>query len=324
MEKLANNKLLLEIDKKILLEMDINSHQSLVELARKLNRTKEAIGYRIKGLIDKKILLRCHAIVDMSKFGYETFRVYIKWQNMTLREKDQFYSFLSDIPNIWTVAKLHDVWDIAFFLGCKKTTEFQETWNHIEENYKHKILEYKIAIYSPIHNFNKRFLDPTFQRVITRTTGTHQTAEHDELDLKILQIYGQDVRQSLLTIAKKCGVSIETVRKRIKRLEIEEVIAGYKVDIDLAVIGFQGYRVDFYLNSIKRNKELFEYLKQHPSFYQINESIGGADFETEIVVKDLIQLLSILEEVTQRFKDVIRYYQYFGYTGFPMLSMIAD
>ena len=235
-----------------------------------------------------------------------------------------FYEFLSKIPNVWTVAKLHGIWDMALFLGCRKTTEFQETWNKIEENYKHKILEYKIAVYSPIHNFNKRFLDQYFPKIIVRSTGTHQGIEFDDLDLKIIQEYANDVRQSLLSISKKCNVSIETVRKRIKRLEIEKVIAGYKIDLDLSKLGYQGYRVDFYLNSTKRNKELFEFIKLHHNFYQINESIGGADFETEIVVKDLVQLLEILEEVMQRFKDVIRYYQYFGYTGFPTLSIVSD
>ncbi len=65
-------------------------------------------------------------------------------------------------------------------------------------------------------------------------------------------------------------------------------------------------------------------LKQHKYFYQVNKSIGGADFETEIVVKDLSHLLEILEEVVKHFNDVIRGYEYFGYTEFPTLSIIPS
>ena len=89
-------------------------------------------------------------------------------------------------------------------------------------------------------------------------------------------------------------------------------------------MGFQGYRVDFLLNSVSKNTELFEYLKQHKYFYQVNRSIGGADFETEIVVKSLSHLLDILEKVVKRFSDVIKAYEYFGYSEFPKLSMVPD
>ena len=119
-------------------------------------------------------------------------------------------------------------------------------------------------------------------------------------------------------------VTSETIRLRIKQLEKKEVIVGYKINLNLQKLGYQGYRVDFLLNSVKRNQELFDYLKYHKYFYQINKSIGGADFETEIVVENLNHLLEILEEVVKEFKDVIKGYEYFGYTEFPTLSIVPD
>lgn len=78
------------------------------------------------------------------------------------------------------------------------------------------------------------------------------------------------------------------------------------------------------LNSVKRNKELFDYIEQHKYFYQINKSIGGADFETEIVVMNLSHLLDMLDEVVRKFSGVIRGYEYFGYTEFPTVSIVPD
>ena len=138
-----------ELDIKLLCQLDYNAHQTLTQLSKKLNRTKEAIGYRIKKLESSRVLLRSHAIIDMSKLNYETFRVYIKWQNMTLREKNQFYDFLAQIPLVWTVAKLHGKWDMAFFIGCKKTNEFQNTWSQIEENYNKRLLTTKLLFIHP-------------------------------------------------------------------------------------------------------------------------------------------------------------------------------
>ena len=312
------------VDKKILTELELNSSIHLNKLAKKVNKSPETTSYRIQRLKEEGILNRTHLIADMSKFGYTTFRVYIKWQYMTLQDKSDFYTYLKQIPQIWTTAQLHGKWDLGFFVGIKHSKEFKKIWNQIEALYKEKIAEYKIAIYSLVHNFNKTFLLDNFDCILQRSSGEQLEIPHDETDENIIYTYGKDVRQPLHKVAKEVGVSIETVRKRIKRLEREGVIVGYKTDMDLSKLGYQGYRVDFYLQSTKRNKEIFEYLKNHKNFYQINESIGGADIETEIIIENLVLLLEELEKIVKRFKDVIKYFEHYGYTGFPSLSIVAD
>ncbi|MBT3690956.1 AsnC family transcriptional regulator [Candidatus Woesearchaeota archaeon] len=312
------------VDKKILTELELNSSIHLNKLAKKVNKSPETTSYRIQRLKEEGILNRTHLIADMSKFGYTTFRVYIKWQYMTLQDKSDFYTYLKQIPQIWTTAQLHGKWDLGFFVGIKHSKEFKKIWNQIEALYKEKIAEYKIAIYSLVHNFNKTFLLDNFDCILQRSSGEQLEIPHDETDENIIYTYGKDVRQPLHKVAKEVGVSIETVRKRIKRLEREGVIVGYKTDMDLSKLGYQGYRVDFYLKSTKRNKEIFEYLKNHKNFYQINESIGGADIETEIIIENLVLLLEELEKIVKRFKDVIKYFEHYGYTGFPSLSIVAD
>lgn len=314
------------LDKKILFELEKDSSIPVSILAKKIKRSKESVTYRINRLKEQNILRNCTAIVDMSKLGYLTFRIYFRWQNMTLHLKQEFYKDIGLYENIWTTTELHGKWDFAFFLGIKRDEyieKFQSIWNAILLKYKPFVAEYKIAIYAPIYNFNKRFFYES-KELISRVYGEKGFVEHDELDEKILSIYSSDVRQSLAVIAKEAKTSIETVRRRIKTLEQKKVIVGYKIDLNLPKLGFQGYRVDFALNSMEKTKELFEYIKYHKYFYQINKSIGGADFECEVVVKDLAHLLEILEEIMQKFKGTIKSYEYMGYTGFPKLSMIPD
>ncbi len=313
-------------DKKILFELEKDSSQSVSEIAKKIKRSKEFVNFRIHRLEKEKIILGYSAIVDMSKLGYFTFRIYLRWQNMTQEQKQKFYDQVKIKENVWTTTVLHGKWDFAFFIGVKSTESFHQIWNEIQLNYKDKIAENKIAIYSPVHNFNKRFF-MDFNKapeVIERIYGKGPLTDFDELDEKIIQLYAGKVRTTFPIIAKQLSVTSETIRKRIITMEKKKIIVGYKINPNLQKMGFQGYRVDFLLNSVKRNKELFEYLKQHKYFYQINKSIGGADFETEIVVKDLSHLLDILEEVVKQFNDVIKGYEYFGYTEFPTLSIVPD
>ncbi|MCF7866107.1 Lrp/AsnC family transcriptional regulator [Candidatus Woesearchaeota archaeon] len=315
------------LNKKILYELEKDSSQPASKIAKKLKQSKEVILYRIHKLEEEKILLGCSAIVDMAKLNYFTFRIYIKWQNMTEEEKQKFYDQIKTNENVWTTTVMHGAWDFAFFIGVKVdeyVTKFHTIWNNIQIKYKHKIAATKIALYAPVHNFNKQFFIETKEIPIERIYGAGTPTKFDELDENIIKEYSSNVRQPLNKIAEKLRTTTETVRQRIKKLEKNNVIVGYKINLNLPEMGYQGYRVDFSLNSIERNKELFEYLKQHKYFYQINKSIGGADFETEIVVESLDHLLKILEEIMKKFKDVMRNYDYMGYSEFPSLSIVPD
>ncbi|KYK26467.1 hypothetical protein AYK26_04930 [Euryarchaeota archaeon SM23-78] len=317
------------LDKKILYELEYDSSQPVSSIAKKLKRSKELVSFRIHRLEKENILLGCSAIVDMAKLGYFTFRIYFRWQNMTAEQKQQFYDEIKEKKNVWTTTVLHGKWDFAFFIGVKSDhyiESFHKIWNEILLKYKKNIAASKIAIYAPVHNFNKRFFIDFDMPIntIERIYGEGPPVDFDEVDEKIINAYAGNVRVPYTKIAEQLKITSETVRQRIKKLEKKKIITGYKINLNLPKIGFQGYRVDFLLDSVSRNPEIFEYLKQHKYFYQINRSIGGADFETEIVVKSLSHLLEILEEVVKRFSDVIKAYEYFGYSEFPKLSMVPD
>ncbi len=310
-------------DRKIMAQLELDSSQAISNIAKKIKRSKEFVNFRIKRLEKEDILQGYSAIIDMSKFGYFTFRIYIKWQNSTEKEKQQFYDYIKIKQNIWTTTVLHGKWDFAFFMGVKSIQEFHKLWDQIQLDYKHKIAETKIAIYAPIYNYNKRFFSEN-KKIIERVYGNGPVIDFDFNDEKLVSLLAQDIRAPHREIAQKLKLSTETVRKKIKFLEQKKVIVGYKINPNLQKMGFQGYRVDFALNSVSRNKELFEYIKQHKYFYQINKSIGGSDFECEVIVKSLTHLLEILEETVKRFSSVIKSYEYFGYTEFPTLSMVPS
>jgi len=317
------------IDKKILYELDRDSSQTISSIAKRVRRSKEMVNFRIRRLEKERILLGSSAIVDMAKLGYFTFRIYLRWQNMTEENKKEFYDYIKTKENIWTTAVLHGKWDFAFFVGMRLNhyvQSFHKLWDEMQLKYKEKIAESKIAIYAPVYNFNKRFFI-NFQmktEINERIFGAGIPIEFDELDEKIIYEYASNVRIPLTKISKKIGVTSETVRQRIKQLEKKGVIVGYKINLNLPMMGYQGYRVDFLLNSTARNRELFQYLKNHKYFYQIIKSIGGLDFEAEIVVENLNHLLEVLEDVVKRFSKVIKGYEYMGYSDFPTLSIVPD
>ena len=312
-------------DKKLLYELDKNSAINLPELSKKLKRSKQFILYRMKKLEEEGIITGYHAIIDMSKLGYFTFRVYFKFQQMTKDEGKKFVEHVREkLTQVWTITSMHGKWDYALFLGVKKISEFHIIWNDIMLIYKKNIKNYNVAVYAPIYNFNRKFFLDITTESIQRVYGAGEKEEIDEIDFKIIEEYANNVRQSSLEMAKKLKISPDTVRNRIKNLEKKEIIVGYKLGLNLEKLDYVSYRVDLQLTSTERNKELFEYCKQHKNIYQINKSIGGADFEIEVIVKNLNHLIDLIDELKTKFKNVINDVDYFGFSTFHILKYIPD
>ncbi len=311
-------------DRKILYELDKDASVHLKALSRAVGRSKEFIHYRIKRLEKEKVINGYTAIVDMSKLGYFTFRIYLKFQNADDSRIDEIVEYLKKEEHVWTIAELHGKWDYGFFVGVKKIGEFHRMWKGLLLVFKENIRENKIAIYSPVHNFNKRFFMKDGTDVVEKAIGTGTDEKVNDLDMKIIREWGKDVRQSSVEVARKLGTAPNTISERIKRLKEKKIIAGCKIDIDQVKLGYQGYRVDLYLNDTKRRSEIFSHCKSHPSIYQINDSIGGADFEFEIIVRNLEELLAIMNDMLVKFKGTIASYEYFSFSVFPKLTIVPD
>ena len=248
-------------DYRLLYELDRNSAATLSKLANLLGRSKQFIAYRLKKLEDTGIITGYHAIVDMSKLGYFTFRLYFKLQQMTESDGKSFVDYIkSHLSQVWTITAMHGKWDYALFIGVQHIQEFHTVWDNIMYTYKENIKSYNVALYAPIYNFNRKIFAEKVKDVVERVYGVGEMENIDKLDYELLSLYANNVRQSSLEMAKKLKVSHDTISKRIHILEKKKVIVGYNLGLDLEKLGFTGYRVDLQLKSTKRNKELFYFL----------------------------------------------------------------
>lgn len=305
-------------------ELDKYSNISLVRLSKKLKRSKQFILYRMKKMEQEGLILSYNAIIDAEKMGLLTYRFYIKMHNFNKSDKEHFEKYVANLKDeVFVFAVLHGKWDYALIVGVKSTQRLHEIWDSIHNKFRKNILNYNFCLYSPIYNFNKSFTEDN--GVLERIYGVDSNLyQGKKQDLDILKVYAANTRIPLLHIAQKLKISLDTVKNRIKKLEKEKVICGYKLGLDLTKLGYDNYRVDIYLNSSSRNKELHEFLKYHPNIYQVHYTIGGADIEIELFVNGLQYLIGIMEEIKVKFSDVIEYMDYFSYSSIIRMNYVPD
>ena len=65
------------------------------------------------------------------------------------------------------------------------------------------------------------------------------------------------------------------------------------------------------LNNHIKNKDIFLFCRNNLSVIQVNKTIGGADFEFEVFVKNKEDFRRIIQNILNKFPDVIENYDYF-------------
>jgi DNA-binding Lrp family transcriptional regulator len=117
-------------------------------------------------------------------------------------------------------------------------------------------------------------------------------------------------------IAKKLNSTVTTIHSRIKRLLELKVILYFTVELDLDKIGYQVWKVDFYLSESTKINQIIKYIEKNPLLKCVDYTIGYADLELEINVKNINQLHNIIEDLHSKFPKIIRKYSYFRVVKF--------
>ncbi len=128
----------------------------------------------------------------------------------------------------------------------------------------------------------------------------------DEKDKKIIRMLERDSRIPFTEIADKLNVSEATVRKRVKKLEENEVILGYTVKIDRSKLGYDtvayvGLDVDpsLFLQAAKKMTEIKE-------VKYVATSTGDHMIMTEIVARNGKELTKIISKKIGKIEGVRR------------------
>lgn len=302
-----------ELDKKeqkILYELEKNARAPVSAIAKSVGVSKQLASHKIKRLERAKIIEGYHAIIDTSRLGYITFRVYLKFQHLTSKKREELLMELSKMHEITILLSIDGRWDAGFAVMVRDISSFYGVWDNILK-FRDFIDTYHISIYSPIYHFTRTFLSQRKEEPRVLILGGNEKIDHDELDLKILRELAPNVRKPVVEIAYKLRRSLQVIINRIRNLEKKKILQGYRPIINWDLLGYTYYKVDIDLLNRRRDDELFNFCKKHKFIFQIDKTIGGSDLEIEIYAKSKDHFKKIMQEIQDEFHSVFKNYSYF-------------
>jgi len=131
--------------------------------------------------------------------------------------------------------------------------------------------------------------------------------ELDEKDCLILNLLQENCRMSLTDISKKVGLSIDSVKKRIKRM-IKDDIFFPKIQLRPRNFGFKNIvdiKIKLHNYSEKDIKEFVEFLEKTPYIVEMFSVSGDWDFSIVVIAKDALHLGEITMVIRDKFGNII-------------------
>jgi len=297
-------------DKKILYELDKNARVSYSEIAKKIKLSKNAVINRIKEMEKQQIILGYNTLININELGFTTYDVYLKFKDTTLEKEKEIIDSLIKNKEVWFVGKCEGDINLALLISTKTPEEFDKIWNNIYSKIKHHIEVVRIAILLEYHHFGRKYLLEDKKERAIAIVGKRSNQEVPVKDLKILKILSQNARISLLDMSEKLKLTPKAVHYRIEKLKKQNIILGYKANINFSKLGYEYYKVMIELNDLEIIPKLYDWILSNPNAVYYDKFIGGHDFEFDLELASFNLFVKFIEELKAKFKGTIKQYSF--------------
>ena len=316
-------------DRKILKELFDNGRVPFSVIAKRVGLSKEVVNYRVKKLIDKGILIRFNAVIDVNRLGWQIYFINIRLRNINDVIEKEIIKLMANHPNVAQVLKCMGTYDLILKVFVKDYVEVNNLMKKIEMKFKIHIDEYKINFVEqevpiPLPFFYEPFKIKEYHSIPKKNTTPVSILP---TDLQILKALSNNARLPIVEIAKKINISGELARHHLKKLEKNNLILKYRPSAwsGSKSIGYSWYLIMLKLNEINKDthKKLQFYIINNPNMTYYYKCIGQHDILFEIRLKTSDELNQVLMNIRSILKNDLKSHELsiilkeYKYTYFP-------
>lgn len=295
-------------DKQIIYELDQNSRQPLAKIAKKLKLNRNVILYRVNRLKEVGVIKYAFAEINSIGLGYHSFRILMKLGNFTAKQKRDLTEYLLSQKKLIWFCSVIGPWDIDIVYTVKQVLDFESFRQELFLLFNSIIEDFKISLLSSIYVYPRDYLIDKKRTHVPKLQFGLVDFVCDEKDMQILHLLTKDASQNILDLAKAVNLSINTVKKRLKALEKNNIILKYRLFIDTAKLGYIYYKLHLTLRNYKKEDlaAVRSFLESKNFVIYIDRYITAEDFEIELNFKTEDGYLAFIDELNENFGRIIK------------------
>ena len=323
-----------DLDLRLIWHLDYDARLAATELSKTLGVSKQSVAYRLKKLEQEGVVKGYLTQVDIHQLGYLSFRIYFKLKNIFYDRSAAFERFLTDNPYTLWVVRMNGAWDLQVVFTVRDYIHLNRIFKKIMQRFGAQIHKYNISMTAVSYSFKRDYLVKSKRDKRVRTYFGFEPRPHvfDVTDYKLIGFLAQNARATMDEVVKGVGISFPTVKARLKKLEAEKVIQGYRLLSDSNRLGRRYYKALLSLYNISEELEakIYDYCASQDFVTYLNEVLGDWQLEVEVEVLDISELHDLLKKLRQKFSSHIVDYEILEITEelkhnyFPMAEELIN
>ena len=101
-----------KIDFQLLLAISVNARLSDMEMGRKLGLSRNVVAYRLKKLIEQKVIYGFKVFLNGELLNFKTYKIFLTIQSLTKEREKDLISFLNFHPNAIEIVYCMGNWEL--------------------------------------------------------------------------------------------------------------------------------------------------------------------------------------------------------------------
>jgi DNA-binding Lrp family transcriptional regulator len=270
--------------------------------------SKQAVEYRLNKLIEKDIIRGFYPVINGAKMGYTYCRLMIVLQRTSPEKENEIINYLKKDPRFFWIISSQGAYDLLMTMWAKKLTEFRKAIDDFILKYGEFVKNKHESIGTNVIHYQHRYLLEKEETEEIHLKETEHALEIDAKDREILTLLCENARMHLIKIAEKTKISPKTAAFKIKRMEKQGIIEGYRPIINHTKLGYAYYKVWINLQhgGMREIEQVYHYLKKNPIVLYIVQGINLAeDLDIEVMVKNNQELFDFIKDLRTKFPNLV-------------------
>ena len=300
-------------EQRLLWALDLNARLPFTKLGKKIGLSPQLTKYKFESLLKRGIINNTMAVVNMYKLGWYAYRIYLRLEKESLNSDKVVLDYLKNSQyTVWIVSCIGK-YDIEYLLLADTPIKAAQIVDEINENIGKYIKEYIVSPAVGNIHLNRMYLNPKLEQRKTVHYGfnTSEKNQLDLTDLKILKLLSTNARLSNIEISKEIDVSYNTIKYRIKELEKNKIIEGYRVFNNLEKLNRQFFKIIIYTKTLskKDRNDILAFCSKELDMVYVNFCFGGWELELETESENNTKTLELLHRFLEKFGSFVKDYE---------------
>ncbi len=302
------------LDRKILLELDIDASRPLSQIARNLRMGSDLIEYRMKRYLREGLITRLTPTINPSALGFHVFKTYLK-HRMPEKARAAWIKSVNAAAHTYWLVEGYGRWDVLLSIAARDFAEYQRILDSSIGSLGEHLLDLAVYPLVEVQRFPKSYLLPGTKRIIpkrVRWKSESGRLELDELEHKLLWELSDDCRLPDTELAARLKCTPAMISHRRKKFVENGVIIGHRVQFDYAKLGMVLVKIFFEPKDYSpgARKKILDLCEEEPEITCFAQQIGTFSLEIEAEVSGYHELSSLLDRLRSSLSNIISRMEY--------------